>query len=269
MSESAPYNLSRPSDASVPILLSLPHRGVEFPPELAGQFIKDLAKLPDDTDLFLERLYDFVSDLGVTIISARYSRWVIDLNRAPGDVPLYADGRFLTGLCPTTDFFGHRIYCEESFEPDAVERARRLEEYYFPYHRMIGELLSELGSISGRVLFFDGHSIRRSVPLISPAPFPDLILGNDDERTAAPDVSAAAFEALGSAKWEVARNSPFKGGYLTRSIGDPGNGIHALQLEMSKDLYMDATETRYDGKKAAPVKDLLRSVFESLIPFFK
>ena len=68
-----------------------------------------------------------------------------------------------------------------------------------------------------------------------------------------------------SSNWQVNHNDPFKGGFLTRSKGDPGNGVHALQLEMTKDLYMCSNETEYDPEKARSIKALLRSTFQILI----
>ena len=93
-----PYKITKPSGSIVPILLSVPHCGTAFPDELVSQYKSDLIKNPDDTDWFVDKLYGFASDLGITTISAVYSRWVIDLNRHPESKPLYSDGRIITGL---------------------------------------------------------------------------------------------------------------------------------------------------------------------------
>ena len=168
-------------------------------------------------------------------------------------------------MCPTTDFQGRAIYDDPELEPDAEEKERRIREYYRPYHDRIDSLIADLRTKFRNVVFWDGHSIRRNVPSISPEPFPDLILGNNDGQTAGAEYIDAALDTLRSGKREVSHNDPFKGGYLTRSKGDPGNGVHALQLEMSKDLYMDDSETEYDEEKAAVLKAHLQAVFERLI----
>jgi len=254
-----------PVGRRVPFVLSIPHCGTGFPPEVEDLFIPELRKAPDDTDWFLERLYDFASSLGITVIHAKYSRWVIDLNRVPDGKPLYNDGRIITELCPTIDFLGNPIYKKAEYEPDDGEKARRLSEYYEPYHSRIDDLIADLRSGFREVIFWDGHSIRRNVPSISDQPFPDLILGNNDGGTASDQIIASALEGLRSGPYEVSDNHPFKGGYLTRSKGDPERGVHALQLEMSKDLYMDSTETEYDDQKAGALKAHLKAVFEALI----
>ena len=263
--DATPYNLVTPDTNRVPMILSIPHCGTEFPDELKEHYHPELIKTLDDTDWNLDQLYDFAPDLGVTVIYAKYSRWVIDLNREPGSVPLYDDGRLITALCPTTDFLGNPIYREKQFEPDDGEINRRLEQYFYPYHRKIDTLIESLRSEFADVLFWDAHSIRRIVRTIRPDPFPDFILGNNDGQTADKRFSEAALSALGKSEQEVSYNEPFKGGYLTRSKGDPAKRVHALQLEMSKDLYMSNDETQYDKEKAKGVKSLLKSTFEKLI----
>jgi len=72
-----------------PIILSVPHAGIMFPKELEGNFNKRMRQHLDDTDWYVDKLYSFVQDIGITIIKANYSRWVIDLNRDPDSAPLY------------------------------------------------------------------------------------------------------------------------------------------------------------------------------------
>ncbi|REJ75674.1 MAG: N-formylglutamate deformylase [Acidobacteria bacterium] len=265
MTSEKPFVLIEPESEAKPFLLSIPHCGIDFPKDVAERMDAELTRAPDDTDWHLDRLYDFAPGLGATVIHARYSRWVIDLNREPGGKPLYDDGRIITELCPTTDFTGKPLYMNSGDEPDDAEKERRLAAYFQPYHDEIDSQLAKLKDRYPNVIFWDGHSIRRRVESIRPEPFPDMILGDNDARSASPSVIEAALEALASGSYGVNHNHPFKGGFLTRSKGDPDNGVHALQLEMTKDLYMDSTETEYDEKKAGVLKNHLRSVFERLI----
>ena len=260
-----PFHVVDTTKKRVPIVLSIPHCGTGFPDDLMAKYDPGLLETLDDTDWYLDRLYDFAPELGVTMIFAKYSRWVIDLNREPGSVPLYDDGRLITELCPTTDFIGNDLYIDKKFEPDDKEIARRLEGYFYPYHQKIDSLIDGLKAEFGRVLFWDAHSIRRYVKTIRSEKFPDFILGNNDRRTADDNLINAALETLNSKDYGVNHNDPFKGGFLTRSKGDPKNNVHALQLEMSKDLYMKNRETVYDEDRAAPIKALLKSTFENLI----
>ena len=260
-----PYFLTEPKGEKVPIILSSPHSGVEFPAELKTHFRADLMAQPDDTDWFVHQLYNFAPELGITVIHAKYSRWVIDLNRDSTSKPLYTDGRIITELVPKTNFLGREIYVDKKFLPGDAEIARRLENYYQPYYQKIESLLAERIAQFGQVLLWDAHSIRRFVPTIQAAPFPDLILGDNNEKSASKKIIEIALNNLKAGKYEVNHNSPFKGGMITRHFGKPQNNIHALQLEMAKTNYMDDDELNFNEDKANEVRNILRSVLESLI----
>lgn len=260
-----PYLIIEPTQNRVPFVLSIPHNGIEFPLEIIDQYVPELAAAPDDTDWFLDRIYDFAPSLGITTICPVYSRWVIDLNREPESKPLYDDGRIITALCPTKSFEGEPIYRDGRQEVESDEVNRRLEDYFWPYHKKIDEICKDLTDRFGRVIFWDGHSIRRNVRTIQKRPFPDFILGDNDGKTADDSLIEMALKALASSRYEVSHNRPFRGGFLTRSKGRPAEGIHALQLEMSKDLYMTDNEKVYSDQKAAPIKEHLKHVLKALI----
>ena len=258
-----PFIIQESDQAPVPILLSVPHCGTEFPDEIKDDFVQELIKAPDDTDWYVDQLYNFANELGITMIRARYSRWVVDLNRDPESKPLYNDGRIITGLCPTTDFHGNSIYQQN--EPDNAEMQRRVSAYYQPYHNKIQELLDELKKKFGQVLLWDAHSIRHYVPTIRKEIFPDMILGSADEQSAHPEIIKEALNGLKSGQYQINHNSPFKGGQITRSFGRPDQNQHALQLEMNKILYMDDSEKSFHEDRANQVRSVLRPTFEKLI----
>lgn len=263
------YFIIEPTAAKVPMILSSPHSGIEFPDELKPHFRAELAAQPDDTDWFVHDLYDFVTDLGVTMIHAKYSRWVIDLNRTPESQPLYTDGRIITELVPKTDFNGNSLYVDERFIPDDAEIERRKEKYYRPYYQKIQSLLEERIAEFGQVSLWDAHSIRRFVPTIQDEPFHDLILGDNDETSANKEFIEIALKGLRQGKFGVNHNSPFKGGYITRFFGKPEKNIHALQLEMAKTNYMNDDELTFNESRANEVRSVLRPVFENLIAQLK
>ena len=262
------FKIIKPISGLQPLLLSVPHCGTDFPDELKDQFVPELASKPDDTDWYLDRLYDFAPELGITMIVPQYSRWVIDLNRDPKGKLLYDDGRLATPLCPTTDFWERPIYVDRRTEVDQDEVSDRTARYHQPYHEEIDRILDEFESIHGFAVFWDGHSIRRNVPSIQKEDFPDFILGDNDGDSASPPITEVTLSALQNSEFSVSHNNPFKGGFLTRSKGNPRADIHALQLEMSKDLYMSDDETVYDVEKAAPVKARLKKVLSALITEF-
>lgn len=263
--EAAPFHVTEARGTKVPLVISVPHCGIEFPSEITDLFHPDLVAAPDDTDWFVHDLYDFAPELGITVIHARYSRWVIDLNRDPSDISLYSDGRLTTALVPTTTFTGRPLYVDEASVPDAGEKRRRLGKYFLPYHERVRAELRDRIETFGRVVLWDAHSIRRLVPTIRKDPFPDMILGDADGRAADTALTAAALGSLGGRGFTLSHNDPFKGGHITRSFGDPKNGVHALQLEMSKDVYMDDTETCFDETRAARIREVLSGCLESLV----
>jgi N-formylglutamate deformylase len=262
-----PYFLIEPAGEKVPVILSSPHSGVEFPDELKTHFRAELMAQPDDTDWFVHDLYNFAPALGITVIHARYSRWVIDLNRTPESVPLYTDGRIITELVPKTDFLGNEIYVDKAHLPDDAETERRKTNYYRPYYEKIESLLAERMAEFGRVLLWDAHSIRRFVRTIQNEPFPDLILGDNDEKSADKEIIEIALNGLKQGKFGVNHNSPFKGGNITRHFGKPDARVHALQLEMAKTNYMDDDELTFNESRAGEIRNVLRPVFESLIEY--
>lgn len=262
------YRLTYPTSNPVSILLSIPHCGTAFPNGLTNQYKQNLIQEPDDTDWFVDRLYGFAADMGITTISAVYSRWVIDLNRHPQSKPLYSDGRIITGLCPTTDFLGNNLYADDRTELSAPDIHDRLEKYYWPYHKMLQAELNALKEKFGKVLLWDCHSIRQIVSTIQKEKFPDLILGDADGTSASPGVIETAIKMLESTGYAFSHNHPFKGGYITREYGKPAENIHALQLEMTKMNYMNDGETQYNETRAKKVQHLLQQTLEELIDRF-
>lgn len=259
------YQLIAPKGKPVPILVSVPHCGTAFPEELISGYRKEMVSNPDDTDFFVQDVYDFVTEMGITLIQAHYSRWVIDLNRSPQNKSLYTDGRLITGLTPTTDFLGNKLYVSAEYEPSQEEVNRRKKLYYQPYYDKITEILTGFKQDFGQAILWDAHSIRRVVPTIHPTPFPSFILGTNDGKTAAPTLIAAAKKGIAAHQVEMTYNHPFKGGNITRHFGDPSNNIHALQLEMIKTLYMDDGELVYHPSRAKKLRSRLKYTFELLI----
>ena len=167
---SNPFYIVEPTGPKVPIVISVPHSGIEFPDEVKDHYLESQIDKLDDTDWFVHDVYDFASELGITLIHAKYSRWLIDLNRDPESKPLYNDGRIITGLCSRTDFFGVPIY-KAAQDPTQAEVERRLKTYYWTYYEKVREVLNERKAEFGKVLLWDAHSIRHQVPTIQKEPF--------------------------------------------------------------------------------------------------
>lgn len=246
------------------MLVSIPHCGTAFPEDIIDQYDPALIKAPDDTDWFVDRLYSFAPSLGFTMISAVFSRWVIDLNRNPDSAPLYTDGRIITDLCPTTTFLGQPLYRDSRKHVERAEVERRRRLYFNPYHEQIQSVLSALKKEFGTVLLWDCHSIRQVVPTIQKHKFPDMILGSVDGRSAHPALVDTALDRLSRRRYSLEHNHPFKGGYITRKYGIPEDKQHALQLEMTKANYMNDSETHFDGRRAHEMAELLSDTLDGL-----
>lgn len=260
--------LRRPVAKRLPLLISAPHVGVLIPSELAGGFEpKALAELRD-TDWLVHELYGFALEKGMTLLHAHVSRYVVDLNRPASGPALYRDQRRQTEVVPLSDFDGHPLY-RPGHEPDEKERQRRIDSYYKPYHEALEKELKSLLEEFPQVVLFDAHSIRREVPSLDAKPFPDLILGDRDGTSAHPSLSAAVLASLASSPFSVSHNHPFKGGQITRAWGQPERGVHALQLEMSQDLYLEAgsgtTWPRLSQAKVDRLKPWLEKTLLNLV----
>ena len=161
-------------------------------------------------------------------------------------------------------FFGEPIYNDKREVIDENEVKRRVEKYYDPYHQKVQELLNDLKKEFGKVLLWDCHSIRQSVPTIHKEKFPDLILGDADETSASSSLIESAVSNLKSRGYGFSHNHPFKGGYITRHFGRPSEDQHALQLEMTKVNYMDDAEKNYDQPRANKMREVLKRTLGNL-----
>lgn len=246
---------------SAPLLVSLPHDGSAIPPDLMARMTPEARRAPD-TDWHVSRLYDFARDMGASLLVPMYSRYVVDLNRPPDDVSLYP-GQNTTGLCPAVRFTGEPVY-RDGQQPSADEIAGRMNTYWRPYHAALGEELDRLRALHGRVLLWEGHSIRGdSLPFLFEGRLPDLNLGTVDATSCAPRVQAAIERALAAQdRYDHVVNGRFKGGYITRRYGQPDNGIDAVQLEISQRTYMDEVTFEYDEARAAQLQPTLRTLLD-------
>jgi N-formylglutamate deformylase len=259
------YELQR---GRVPLLISLPHVGTDIPPALADRLVPR-ALASEDTDWHLARLYRPLAEaLGASLIVARYSRYVVDLNRPPDDQPLYPGASGGTGLVPTRFFSSEPLY-RDGAEPDAAAIAERRDAYWRPYHDALAAELQRLHAEHGRALLFDGHSIRSELPWLFEGQLPALNLGTADGASCDPAITRRLGAVLAAqTAYSQVVNGRFKGGYITRHYGQPGQGVHAVQLEMCQRCYMDeARDPReaYDEAAAARVAPLIEQLLREML----
>lgn len=245
-----------------PLLVSVPHDGREVPGDIRARMTHDALELPD-TDWHVSKLYDFVPDLGASLITANYSRYVIDLNRPPDGTRLYA-GKAGTGLCPQATFAGGPLY-RDADAIQAAEVEARVERYWRPYHERVRETLAELKERHGYALLWDAHSIASRVPLLFEGELPILNLGTWDDRSCDQGIAGAIFAAADESNYPAVRNGRFKGGYITRHYGDPAAGINAVQLEVAQRAYMDEASGEYRPDLAVRFRDTLEQLLETYL----
>ena len=265
----APLDELRPDDVVVvhegggPIILGEPHIGLAIPRDVATG-LNDTALAIADTDWWVDRLYDgLVPD--ATVVSARLSRYVIDLNRDPSGETLYP-GQNTTGLCPLTDFDGRSIY-REGHAPDQKAISQRLAAVHVPYHAALQEQINRLRARHDNIILYDCHSIRSSIPYLFEGRLPVFNIGTNNATTCKPELEQAVVEAcLKHAPDEIVLNGRFKGGWVTRTYGRPETGIHAIQMELAQRAYLteEAPPWAYNDAVAGPTRDTLADVFDAL-----
>jgi N-formylglutamate deformylase len=237
-----------------PLLISIPHLGTIIPEEIRGQFL-DVASIVADTDWHLDRVYGFAETIGASVLCAKYSRYAIDLNRAPSGDSLYP-GQTTTGLCPVETFRGEPLY-RQTDGPDIREVERRLQTYWRPYHEKLELELGRLKGLYGSVLLWDAHSIASHLPRLFDGKLPDLNIGTNSGASCDSLVLSAATQTLVDQPYTWVENGRFKGGYITRHYGRPADEVHAIQLEMCQSTYMDESppfEYRHElAKLVSPV----------------
>nr|WP_262690332.1 N-formylglutamate deformylase [Kordiimonas aestuarii] len=256
---SAVYTLSR---GHSPLIVSMPHSG-----EALGPFaprMTDAAHRIADTDWHLPRLYAFLGDMGATVLSANYSRYVIDLNRDPSGKSLYP-GQNVTELCPTTTFAEEPIY-RQGETPGVADVSERTKTYWHPYHTALTAEIERVKAEHGYALLWDAHSIRSHVPRFFEGCLPDFNLGTNEGASCDAGLAQQVYTAAkGAESFTSVLNGRFKGGYITRRYGNPAEDVHAIQLELAQITYMDesypfAYQDDIAAKVAAPIRRMMEAM---------
>ena len=246
-----------PAKAPVrPIIANLPHSGLQIPSDIAQTFTsRQLSSLPN-SDWHLQPLYDFLPELGVTVLQANYSRYVVDLNRA-AKPPLF--GSFWSAVVPEQTAFKEPIYLKK---PAEEEVRSRIENYYSPYHSQLTDLLNQTISQFGKAYLFDLHSF---MGLITE----DICLGNANGKTCSETLLNQVHQSLAQS-YEVVNNKVFTGGFITRHYGQQPD-VEALQIELRYTNYLplDQLETggipSYESSQFDLAKQKLKQAFQSIL----
>jgi formiminoglutamase len=267
----APWLSVTPGDA--PLVLSLPHTGLDLPAPLAARLVSPwLAR--KDADWWVDRLYDFAGDLGATTVRTTWSRTLIDVNRDPSGASLYP-GQATTELCPSTTFDGEPLYADGG-APGEAEIATRRRDAFDPYHAALAAEIDRLRTRHRRVVLYDAHSIRSIVPRLFAGELPHFNIGTNDGASCDPALTGAVARACAASGLTQVVNGRFTGGYITRHYSRPEAGVHAIQMELACRTYLaeplgavspDTWPAPYDDAVAAPARRILRDVLTACLAF--
>lgn len=219
-----------------PLVISVPHDGALIPEEIK-ESMHDYAKDTPDRDTGISAVFEF-DGLKYSKIKANYSRYVVDLNRPATGGALYA-GQNETTVCPTSLFDERPIYLTD-LAPSAADVAKRVEQYWQPYHDQLQALIDRAKAQFGYCLLIDAHSIDAEVPRFFEGRLPDISVGTYDGQSCDPAIEQQLRHALSrQSSYSYVLNDRFKGGYITRHYGQPQSEVHAIQLEHVKEVYAE------------------------------
>ncbi|MEM8950883.1 MAG: N-formylglutamate amidohydrolase [Pseudomonadota bacterium] len=277
----SPIEILRPTRRTVPLIVSSPHSGQIYPPCLMRETRLHPNQLRRLEDPFVDQLVDMAPGRGAPLLRARFARAFIDANREASEfdqelldepLPPHANGqsakaRAGLGTVPSR-IAGQPIY-RTRLSLGEVER--RVRVAYWPYHHALQQLIDEGRSRFGQVLLLDCHSMPSfsANGLLSQSSSAtgmiDIALGDRFGSSCAASIISRAEACLANQGLRVTRNRPYAGGHITAHYGQPHIGIHALQIEIRRGLYMDENKLRLhsalDGIKTA-IGGLLDSLID-------
>lgn len=261
-----PYDLFVADGGARPLLFASPHSGKLYPTAMRAALTVPLIDLKRTEDAFIDEMFRPVTRLGGQVLAARYARAFVDLNRdaAELDPGMFADGtprpcglpgaRVQAGLgsLPRVGASGRNIYAHRL---SRAEGESRLTDVHDAYHARLKGELQALRSRFGAAFLIDCHSM----PSVQPGRrgLAEIVLGDRFGSSCCGRLTSAVERAFRRLGYRVARNAPYAGGYTTRQYGRPRRGIHVLQIEIRRDLYMDETLV----KKTAGFSSLQADIF--------
>jgi N-formylglutamate amidohydrolase len=241
-------DVHEPAARRLPLVLASPHSGSEYPAEFVAASRLDPMALRQSEDSFVDELFATAPQLGAPLLSARFPRAYLDVNREAYelDPTMFSDAlpgyvnagslrvRIGLGTIARIVANGENIYAGKLRFADAE---RRIECLYHPYHQMLRRLVQETAGVFGGCLLVDCHSMPSSSGCGQDGA--DIVLGDCYGAACAPRILEAARRFLAERDFKVAVNAPYAGGFTTGFYGRPSAHCHALQIEINRALYMD------------------------------
>jgi N-formylglutamate amidohydrolase len=247
---SPPFEIVEPAAWRAPIIFNSPHSGSVYPSEFLQSSRIDLAALRRSEDSFMDELIGGLSGRGFPVVSVNFPRSYVDVNREPyeldprmfnGRLPSFANTRSMRvagglGTIPRVVGDGQEIYRERL----AVDHALgRIEVLYKPYHRALRRLINRAHQAFGTAILVDCHSMP-SIGVTRDEPRrPDVVIGDRYGTSCAPLLPDLVERTMSELGYSIGRNKPYAGGFITEHYGNPASGLHTIQLELNRAIYMD------------------------------
>ncbi len=249
-----PFEVLEPAEWRSPVVFNSPHSGSVYPPAFLSASRLDLATLRRSEDTFVDELFVGVVGRGHPLMRAHFPRCYVDVNREPyeldprmfdGRLPSFANTRSMRvagGLGTVARVVGdaQEIYDQRLPIDEAL---RRIEALYKPYHHTLRRLVTRVHRDFGAAVLIDCHSMPSTAGLKEERRRADIVLGDRYGTSCVTAVVEMMESTLRGFGYTVSRNKPYAGGFITEHYGNPAAGLHAVQLELNRGLYMD--ERRY------------------------
>lgn len=276
-----PFEILKPADHRAPIVFNSPHSGRYYPEAFLKRSRLDSVAIRRSEDMMVDELFRPVVDCGAPLVRALYPRAYLDVNREPfeldpkmfsGRLPPFANSRSLRvagglGTIP-------KVVCDTAAiyrAPWPVDHAlQRIDRIYRPYHEALRRILAETHVAFGSAILIDCHSMPSILRNGEGGARPDFVLGDRFGTSCMPALVEQASAILRSLGYTVCRNKPYAGGFITEHYGRPHRGLHALQIEVNRALYMDETKLELHsgfGKLQNNIEILVRAMIEIAAEF--
>lgn len=248
-----PYTLRLPEGDAVPLVCDSPHSGTLYPDDFGYAVPFHILRKGEDTDV--HALWDALPSVGATLLAANFPRAYVDPNRDVEDLDAaLLDAPWPTPLAPSEKArLGIGLIWRDASKGgkdpiynrklSVAEVQNRVNRYHAPYHAAMQAQIEAVYARFGAVWHLNLHSMPansyESLQIQSDHPLADVVLGDRDGTTAAPEFTAMVANAFRQRGFSVAINDPFKGVALIARLGRPAERRHSLQIELHRSLYMN------------------------------
>ena len=267
----------------VPCVFCSPHSGRTYPAQFLSQSRLDPKSLRKSEDCFVDRLFAGVTALGAPLISARFPRAYLDLNREPYELdpelvadplPAHANSQSIRvagglGTVARVVADGEDIYSDRLSLAHVLDRINTL---YFPFHAELTALIEATRRRFGYAVLIDCHSMPSAAMAPSGGPRPDIVIGDRFGSSCDARLTRLLRDGFAARGYDVQLNRPYAGGFITEHNGRPGRGVHVVQIEINRGLYLDErslTETSGFPTLRADLMAIAANVFATLPQLFE